>query len=158
MKTKLQVSKSTDSVNSTKLTRFPLALDIWSVGTILLSFLSGKFPIFNANDDVEALMEIAAILGKRKMEKCAQLHSEDFPVLVLHSLLTSDRFYQIVRLFATSRQSTTPASVGGRWQNVSTLPSSHQPHRRIQETNINGPQTHFSLLRSTCWKTCCCPT
>ncbi|KAG8906788.1 hypothetical protein FRC01_007895, partial [Tulasnella sp. 417] len=50
------------------------ALDIWSVGTIMLSFLSGKFPIFNANDDVEALMEIAAILGKRKMEKCAQLH------------------------------------------------------------------------------------
>lgn len=59
-----------------KLTRYPIALDIWSVGTIMLSFLSGKFPIFNANDDVEALMEIAAILGKRKMEKCAQLHSE----------------------------------------------------------------------------------
>ncbi|KAG8956707.1 hypothetical protein FRC04_000185 [Tulasnella sp. 424] len=54
------------------------ALDIWSVGTILLSFLSGKFPIFNANDDVEALMEIAAILGKRKMEKCAQLHNRSF--------------------------------------------------------------------------------
>lgn len=59
-----------------KMTRHPVALDIWSVGTIMLSFLSGKFPIFNANDDVEALMEIAAILGKRKMEKCAQLHSE----------------------------------------------------------------------------------
>ncbi|KAG8908179.1 hypothetical protein FRB99_008722 [Tulasnella sp. 403] len=54
------------------------ALDIWSVGTILLSFLSGKFPIFNANDDVEALMEITTILGKRKMEKCAQLHNRTF--------------------------------------------------------------------------------
>ena len=46
------------------------------MGTILLSFLSAKFPIFNANDDVEALMEITAIIGKKKMDKCAQLHSQ----------------------------------------------------------------------------------
>ncbi|KAG8865425.1 hypothetical protein FRB96_000316 [Tulasnella sp. 330] len=54
------------------------ALDIWSVGTILLSFLSCKFPIFNANDDVEALMEIATILGRKRIEKCAQLHNRTF--------------------------------------------------------------------------------
>lgn len=53
----------------------PIALDIWSVGTIMLSCLTGKFPIFNASDDTEALMEIATILGRKKMEKCAQLHS-----------------------------------------------------------------------------------
>ncbi|KIO31104.1 hypothetical protein M407DRAFT_68455 [Tulasnella calospora MUT 4182] len=69
------------------------ALDIWSVGTIMLSFLSGKFPIFNANDDVEALMEIAAILGKRKMEKCAQLHSEGSSVIWVASYLTRGYFY-----------------------------------------------------------------
>ncbi|KDQ15378.1 hypothetical protein BOTBODRAFT_108590 [Botryobasidium botryosum FD-172 SS1] len=55
-----------------------VAIDIWSAGTILLSFLACKFPIFNANDDIEALMELAAILGKRKMEKCAQLHNRTF--------------------------------------------------------------------------------
>ncbi|KAG9002360.1 hypothetical protein FRB94_003976 [Tulasnella sp. JGI-2019a] len=54
------------------------ALDIWSVGTILLSFLTCKFPIFNANDDIEALMEIAAILGRKRIEKCAQLHNRTF--------------------------------------------------------------------------------
>lgn len=41
-----------------------------------MSILSCKFPIFAANDDVEALMEIAAIVGKGRMEKCARLHSE----------------------------------------------------------------------------------
>lgn len=59
-----------------------VAIDIWSAGTILLSFLACKFPIFNANDDIEALMELAAILGKRKMEKCAQLHSKSYHNLV----------------------------------------------------------------------------
>lgn len=52
------------------------ALDIWSAGTILLSVLGCRFPIFSASDDVEALMEIAAVLGKRSMERCARLHSK----------------------------------------------------------------------------------
>lgn len=43
---------------------------------ILLFFLTGKFPIFQSNDDIEALMEIATIIGKKKMEKTAMLHSE----------------------------------------------------------------------------------
>lgn len=48
---------------------------MWSAGTILLSFLTGKFPLFQSNDDIEALMEIATIVGRRKMEKTAALHS-----------------------------------------------------------------------------------
>lgn len=54
------------------------ALDIWSAGIILLAFLSGKFPLFNSNDDTEALAEIAAIVGRERMEKCARLHSTSF--------------------------------------------------------------------------------
>ena len=42
----------------------------------MLSFLTGKFPIFQSNDDIEALMEIASILGRRRMEAAAALHSE----------------------------------------------------------------------------------
>jgi cell division control protein 7 len=42
---------------------------------ILLFFLTGKFPLFQSNDDIEALMEIAAIIGKKNMEKAATLHS-----------------------------------------------------------------------------------
>ncbi|EJU06597.1 kinase-like protein [Dacryopinax primogenitus] len=54
------------------------AIDVWSAGVILLSFLTGKFPVFNSNDDVEALMEIAAIYGAESMAKCAFLHNRTF--------------------------------------------------------------------------------
>ena len=53
-----------------------VAIDIWSAGMILLFFLTGKFPIFQSNDDIEALMEIATIIGKKRMEHAATLHSE----------------------------------------------------------------------------------
>ncbi|KZT29486.1 kinase-like protein [Neolentinus lepideus HHB14362 ss-1] len=54
------------------------AIDVWSAGVILLFFLTGKFPLFQSNDDIEALMEIAVIVGKRKMERIATLHSRTF--------------------------------------------------------------------------------
>ncbi|KAH9998297.1 kinase-like domain-containing protein [Russula vinacea] len=54
------------------------AIDMWSAGMILLFFLVGKFPLFQSNDDVEALLEIACIIGRRRMEKVATLHSRTF--------------------------------------------------------------------------------
>ncbi|KAI0089224.1 kinase-like domain-containing protein [Irpex rosettiformis] len=54
------------------------AVDMWSAGIILLFFLTKKFPIFQSSDDVEALMEIAAVIGRRKMERTATLHSRTF--------------------------------------------------------------------------------
>ncbi|KAF8646093.1 hypothetical protein AX16_007393 [Volvariella volvacea WC 439] len=54
------------------------AIDVWAAGVILLSFLTQKFPLLQSNDDIEALMEIAAIIGRRKMEKAATLHSRTF--------------------------------------------------------------------------------
>ena len=52
-----------------------VAIDVWSAGMILLFFLTKKFPLFQSNDDTEALMEIATIIGRRRMEKTATLHS-----------------------------------------------------------------------------------
>ena len=52
---------------------------MWSAGMILLFFLTGKFPLFQSNDDVEALLEIACIIGRRRMEKTATLHCERLP-------------------------------------------------------------------------------
>lgn len=52
-----------------------VAIDVWSAGIILLSLMTHKFPVFNSNDDVEALMEIAAIFGRGAMERCAMLHN-----------------------------------------------------------------------------------
>ncbi|KAF9463068.1 kinase-like protein [Collybia nuda] len=54
------------------------AIDVWAVGMILLFFLTGKFPLFQSNDDTEALMEIAVVIGRNKMEKAATLHSRVF--------------------------------------------------------------------------------
>ncbi|KAI0065867.1 kinase-like protein [Artomyces pyxidatus] len=54
------------------------AVDVWSAGMILLFFLTGKFPLFQSGDDVEALLEIACIIGKQKMEKTATLHNRTF--------------------------------------------------------------------------------
>lgn len=52
-----------------------MSLDIWSVGITMLCFLTRRFPFFQSNDDTEALAEIGAIFGKKKMEKCAAMHS-----------------------------------------------------------------------------------
>ncbi|KAG6848438.1 hypothetical protein H0H93_016951, partial [Arthromyces matolae] len=54
------------------------AIDVWSAGVILLVFLTGKFPIFQSNDDTEALMEIATIIGYTRMADVATLHSRTF--------------------------------------------------------------------------------
>ncbi|KAF9060312.1 kinase-like domain-containing protein, partial [Rhodocollybia butyracea] len=54
------------------------AIDMWSAGMILLFFLTKKFPLFQSNDDVEALMELATVLGRRNMEQAACLHSRTF--------------------------------------------------------------------------------
>jgi cell division control protein 7 len=71
------------------------AIDMWSAGMILLFFLTGKFPLFQSNDDVEALLEIACIVGRRRMEKVATLHcerlSEAHPVTYINSVLQPGR-------------------------------------------------------------------
>ncbi|RDB20032.1 Cell cycle serine/threonine-protein kinase hsk1 [Hypsizygus marmoreus] len=54
------------------------AIDVWAAGMILLFFLTGKFPLFQSNDDLEALMEIAMVIGSKNMEKVATLHSRKF--------------------------------------------------------------------------------
>ncbi|KAL6721201.1 Cell division control protein 7 [Lecanora helva] len=53
-------------------------IDIWSVGVIMLTILAQRFPFFNSADDVEALIEIATILGQKKMKQCAALHGTIF--------------------------------------------------------------------------------
>lgn len=58
---------------SSQLTVVP-AIDVWAAGTILLFFLTGKFPLFQSNDDMEALLELSTILGRREMEYVATLH------------------------------------------------------------------------------------
>ena len=53
-------------------------IDLWSTGVILLTMLSRRFPFFNSADDVDAMIEIASIFGRRKMRACAALHGFAF--------------------------------------------------------------------------------
>ena len=62
---------------------------------ILLFFLTGKFPLFQSSDDIEALMEITTIIGRQKMEKTAILHS-NCRLYLFFSALT--RLLQVERL------------------------------------------------------------
>jgi serine/threonine protein kinase len=50
-----------------------VAIDIWSVGVILLSMFTQRFPFFNSNDDYEALLELGCIFGKQRMKYVAYI-------------------------------------------------------------------------------------
>nr|XP_045597044.1 uncharacterized protein LOC123757456 isoform X1 [Procambarus clarkii]XP_045597045.1 uncharacterized protein LOC123757456 isoform X1 [Procambarus clarkii]XP_045597046.1 uncharacterized protein LOC123757456 isoform X1 [Procambarus clarkii] len=47
------------------------AVDMWSVGVILLCLLSGRYPFFRAADDLSTLAEIITILGTSTVRKAA---------------------------------------------------------------------------------------
>ena len=49
-------------------------IDIWSTGVILLTLLARRFPFFNSTDDVDAMIELSSLIGKRKMKQAAAMH------------------------------------------------------------------------------------
>jgi cell division control protein 7 len=48
------------------------AIDIWSAGVIFLSMLCNRFPVLSHTDDDLALLEIAAVVGDKKMADVAK--------------------------------------------------------------------------------------
>lgn len=57
-------------------------IDIWSVGVILLTLLGRRFPFFNSTDDIDAMIEIASIFGRKKMQQVAALHGSVFETTI----------------------------------------------------------------------------
>lgn len=53
-------------------------IDLWSAGVMLLCYLTRTFPFFNSTTDVDALMELACIVGRKQMELCGLLHGVVF--------------------------------------------------------------------------------
>ena len=59
-----------------KCTAQTTAIDIWSVGIILLTFLSRRFPFFHSADDIDAFIELGSIFGRKKLKEVALLHGQ----------------------------------------------------------------------------------
>lgn len=53
-----------------------VAMDIWAVGVILLSFLANAFPIFNPKDDAGGIIELTKVFGSRKMREFANFYGK----------------------------------------------------------------------------------
>lgn len=53
-------------------------IDIWSAGVILLTLLARRFPFFNSADDVDAMIEMASIFGRKRMQAVAAMHGQLF--------------------------------------------------------------------------------
>lgn len=49
------------------------AIDIWSIGVIYLCILTKRYPFFHSQDDQDALVEIAWVVGINVLEKVANL-------------------------------------------------------------------------------------
>lgn len=56
-------------------------IDVWSAGVILLSILTGRYPIFKPEDDFDALYEIAKCIGTKCVRDAARDNGRliDFP-------------------------------------------------------------------------------
>ncbi|KAL7311495.1 Cell division control protein 7 [Mucor circinelloides] len=50
------------------------AIDIWAVGVILLTILSGRYPIFEPEDDANGIMELAHVFGIKKMKEFTEYY------------------------------------------------------------------------------------
>lgn len=61
-----------------KCTQQTTAIDVWSAGVILLTLLSERFPFFHSADDIDALLELTSIFGRKKMRDTALLHGQAF--------------------------------------------------------------------------------
>jgi cell division control protein 7 len=59
-----------------KCTQQNTSIDMWSAGVILLTLLSRRFPFFHSADDIDALLEIMTIFGRKKMRETALLHGQ----------------------------------------------------------------------------------
>jgi cell division control protein 7 len=126
-----------------------VAIDIWSAGVMLMSILAHKFPIFNSADDIEALMEIAAIFGRKQMERCAFLHSECEPTYRYERYAD----FQTARSSQTSRRWTTRLT---RWPRsfCAPTPTSIPRGSMTRRPKRRSSTSQRSTTRSTCVPAC----
>ncbi|KAH7118910.1 kinase-like domain-containing protein [Dendryphion nanum] len=81
------------------------AIDMWSAGVILLTLLSRRFPFFHSQDDIDALLEITTIFGRKKMRETALLHGQVFETNI-PSYSENGHTLEKIILWCTDRTST----------------------------------------------------
>lgn len=85
-----------------KCTNQTTKIDIWSAGVILLSLISRRFPFFDSQDDVDAVVELTTIFGVHLMKHCAALHGLGFetnlPTLNINSTSFGEMIYYALKL------------------------------------------------------------
>lgn len=72
------------------------AVDLWSVGVILLCILSGRYPFFRAQDDLTAFIQIMRLMGTVACKEAAKALGE-------HSWEGRSCTYNLVRKCACVR-------------------------------------------------------
>lgn len=75
---------------------------------MLLCFLTRQFPFFQSNDDIEALIELSNLFGKKEMRECAALHRTfnifgiNSTIFILKISYWSNNYLKIGRKFFTN--------------------------------------------------------
>jgi cell division control protein 7 len=75
---------------------------MWSAGVILLTLLSRRFPFFHSADDIDALLEITNIFGRKKMKETSLLHGQVFETNIPSYTEAGHGFEKII-LWCTNR-------------------------------------------------------
>ncbi|OCT47717.1 Cell cycle serine/threonine-protein kinase hsk1 [Cladophialophora carrionii] len=106
-------------------------IDIWSAGVILLTLLARRFPFFNSADDVDAMIEMASIFGRKKMQGVAGMHGQVFETNIETIGERGFSFEKII-LWASCRERTSDTLRMGEEQAVEFLHGLLEldPHKR----------------------------
>ncbi|GJJ70048.1 cell division control protein 7 [Entomortierella parvispora] len=137
--------------------RQTVALDIWSVGVILISILTGRFPFFNSADDAEAILEIGVLFGNREMKSVAAKFNRSFDTNVPSIKELPISLLRIVRLlypkrfgppdgYVSKSQSSKPRPQG-RPERQPSATGSRPPHQSSTSSSRPPPQPSTSSSR-----------
>ncbi|KAG5440342.1 hypothetical protein PCANB_001912 [Pneumocystis canis] len=80
--------------------KFFFGIDVWSAGIILLVFLIKRFPFFQSDNDINALVELAHIFGRTEMKKCARLHDCSFDDNIPSISDSRISWWQLIKIFS----------------------------------------------------------